>query len=66
MNDFFGKDPFGNFYLIFGATKCNFKLVEVPITYSSRQYGETQIHRFLHGWQLIKMAFYAYKKFKAI
>jgi len=64
---YFGDfDPFGDFDLIFGATKLNLKVVEVPIRYASREYGETQISRFRHGWLLLKMVFFAYKKLKII
>jgi SAM-dependent methyltransferase len=64
---YFGEfDPFGDFDLIFGATKLNLKVVEVPIRYAAREYGETQISRFLHGWLLLKMVVFAYKKLKII
>ena len=47
---YFGDfDPFGDFDLIFGATKLNLRCVEVPIRYAARTYGETQISRFSHG-----------------
>jgi len=64
---YFGDfDPFGDFDLIFGATKLNLKVVEIPIRYASREYGETQISRFRHGWLLLKMVIFAYKKLKII
>jgi len=63
---YFGEfDPFGDFDLIFGAAKLNLKVVEVPINYSSRSYGETQISRFRHGWLLLKMVVFAFRKLKA-
>ena len=44
---YFGDfDPFGDFDLIFGATKLGLKCVEVPIRYESRRYGQPQISRF--------------------
>ena len=62
---YFGDfDPFGDFDLIFGAAKLNLKIIEVPIRYKAREYGETQISRFRHGWLLLKMVIFAYKKFK--
>ena len=62
---FFGDfDPFGDFDLIFGAVKQNFKVVEVPVTYRARTYGTTNISRFRHGWLLLKMSWVAFKKFK--
>lgn len=62
---YFGDfDPFGDFDLIFGAAKLNLKIIEVPIRYQERIYGETKISRFKEGWILLKMCFYAYKKIK--
>jgi SAM-dependent methyltransferase len=63
---YFGDfDPFGDFDLIFGAAKLNLKMIDIPIRYASRQYGETQISRFRHGWQLLKMVVFAYRKLQA-
>jgi SAM-dependent methyltransferase len=64
---YFGNfDPFGDFDLIFGAVKQNLKVVEVPIRYRERTYGETNISRFRHGWLLMKMTIFAYKKIKIL
>ena len=64
--DYFGNfDPFGDYDLIFGASKQNLKVAEVPIRYASRSYGESQISRFSHGWLLVKMVIFAYRKLKA-
>jgi ubiquinone/menaquinone biosynthesis C-methylase UbiE len=64
---YFGDfDPFGDFDLIFGAVKQNLKVVEVPIRYRERTYGKTNISRFRHGWLLIKMTIFAYKKIKRL
>lgn len=64
---YFGDfDPFGDFDLIFGAVKQNFKVVEVPIRYRERTYGRTNISRFRHGWLLLKMTLFAYRKIKAV
>ncbi len=63
---YFGDfDPFGDFDLVFGASKLNLKVVEVPIRYRSREYGETQISRFGHGWLLVRMVVFAFFKLKA-
>ncbi|KAA0577841.1 glycosyltransferase [Azospirillum sp. B21] len=63
---YFGDfDPFGDFDLIFGAAKQNLKIVEVPVRYADRSYGETQISRFTHGWLLARMVVFAWKKLKA-
>ncbi len=59
-------DPFGDFFIIFGASRLNLKMLEVPIRYKAREYGETQISRFSHGFLLIKMVIFAFFKLKAI
>jgi SAM-dependent methyltransferase len=64
---YFGEfDPFGDFDLLFGASKLNLKIIEIPIKYRDREYGETQIKRFSHGWLLIKMSVFAAFKLKFI
>jgi ubiquinone/menaquinone biosynthesis C-methylase UbiE len=64
---YFGEfDPFGDFDLIFGASKLNLKIVEVPIRYRAREYGKTNISRFRHGWLLLKMVFFAMNKIKFV
>jgi SAM-dependent methyltransferase len=63
---YFGDfDPFGDFDLIFGAAKLNLRIVEVPIRYAGREYGETQISRFSHGFLLLRMVIFAWRKLKA-
>lgn len=63
---YFGDfDPFGDFDLLFGASKLNLKITEVPIRYRERTYGTTNISRFQHGWLLLKMTAFAFKKLKA-
>jgi len=62
---YFGDfDPFGDFDLLFGATKLNLKIVEVPIRYRARVYGDIKIDRFRHGWLLWKMCVVALRKLK--
>lgn len=64
---YFGDfDPFGDFDLIFGSAKLNLKIVEVPIRYRSRSYGDTNISRFRHGWILLRMVVFAMNKIKFI
>lgn len=57
-------DPFGDFDLIFGASKMNLDIVEMPIKYRDRKYGVTKIRRFYHGWILIKMCLLGMRKLK--
>jgi glycosyltransferase involved in cell wall biosynthesis len=64
---YFGDfDPFGDFDLIFGASKLNLKLLEIPIRYRDRTYGTTNISRFKHGWMLLQMSAVAATKLKFI
>jgi glycosyltransferase involved in cell wall biosynthesis len=64
---FFGDfDPFGDFDLIFGSTKLNLKLLEIPVRYRDRTYGETNISRFRHGWLLLRMSALAARKLKFV
>jgi len=62
---YFGEfDPFGDFDLIFGAAKANLKIVEIPVRYAARRYGETSINRFRDGWLLLAMSWVAFRKLK--
>lgn len=64
---YFGNfDPFGDFDLIFGAAKLNFKIAEVPVRYGQRKYGETNIDRFRHGLLLLKMVYIGLIKLKFV
>src|SRR6516164_6505343 len=64
---YFGDfDPFGDFELIFGASKLGLKVMEVPVRYANRTYGETQVSRFQHGLLLVRMVAFAYRKLKAL
>jgi ubiquinone/menaquinone biosynthesis C-methylase UbiE len=62
---FFGDfDPFGDFDLLFGAYKLNLKIIDLPVRYQERVYGDTNISRFKHGFILLKMWGYAIRKIK--
>ena len=64
---YFGDfDPFGDFDLLFGATKLNLKIVDLPIRYRERTYGATNIHRWKHGWLLLKMVWFALWRLKFV
>ncbi len=66
-HDYFGEfDPFGDFDLLFGASKLGLKIVDLPIRYQARTYGETQISRWRHGWMFLKMTTFALFKIKFI
>ncbi len=62
---YFGDfDPFGDFDLLLGAARLNLKIVDLPVRYHARTYGETKISRFRHGWLLLQMAVFAFRKLK--
>lgn len=62
---YFGDfDPFGDFDLIFGAAKLNMRMVDLPIRYRARTYGSTNIHRWSHGWLLLRMVLFAARRMK--
>ena len=64
---YFGEfDPFGDFDLLFGASKLNLKILDLPIRYKERVYGQTNIHRWKHGWLLLKMVVFAAAKLKFV
>jgi hypothetical protein len=64
---YFGDfDPFGDFDLLFGASKLCLKISDIPIRYQERTYGETNINRWSHGWLLVKMVLFAARKIQFI
>jgi len=64
---YFGDfDPFGDFDLIFGAAKLNLKIVDLPIRYRERVYGDTNIQRWSHGWLLLRMVAFAARRIKFV
>lgn len=64
---YFGDfDPFGDFDLLFGADKLNLKIMDVPIRYRERFYGETNIQRWRHGVILLGMVIFAARRLKFV
>jgi SAM-dependent methyltransferase len=59
-------DPFGDFDLLFGAARLNFKIIDLPIRYGARTYGSTNIERWKHGWLLLRMVAFAARRIKFI
>ena len=57
------RDPFGDFDLIFSAAYAGDKILEYPVHYRARVYGETQISRFRDGFKLIKYFIESYYLF---
>ena len=64
---YFGDfDPFGDFDLLFGADKQNLKIVDIPIRYKERFYGDTNIQRWKHGVMLLRMVLFAARRLKFV
>ena len=64
---YFGDfDPFGDFDLLFGASKLNLKIVEVPVRYQERSYGSSNIAHVKEGLILARMCGYAARKLRFI
>jgi len=62
---YFGDfDPFGDFDLLFGASKLNLHIADIPVRYYPRTYGRSNIQHFKEGLLLLKMCLYAAKKIK--
>ncbi|HTY24986.1 MAG TPA: hypothetical protein VMC85_17780, partial [Desulfomonilaceae bacterium] len=64
---YFGKlDPFGDFDLILGAARLNLSILDLPIRYRERVYGQTNIRRWKHGLLLLRMALVAALRLKFV
>jgi SAM-dependent methyltransferase len=63
--DYFGEfDPFGDFDLLLGAGKLGLTILDMPVRYHPRTYGETNISRWRDGTLLLRMAIFAFWKFR--
>lgn len=65
--EYFGKiDPFGDFDLLFGAARYNLKIIDLPVRYRERKYGETNIQRWSHGLLLLRMVILAARRIRFV
>ncbi len=65
--DYFGDfDPYGDFDILFGGAKLNLKIVDLPIRYCERTYGDTNINRWSGGWLLMRMVMVAARRLKFV
>jgi SAM-dependent methyltransferase len=65
QRSFFGNfDNFGDFDLLFGAARLNMRIIDLPVRYRARVYGETKMDRFGHGVRLLKMTAFGFKKLR--
>ncbi len=61
------EDRWGDYELIFGAAKLHLKVVEVPVHYFERVYGETKMtKRLTNGLIMLRMCMAALRKFKFV
>ena len=62
--DFGDFDPFGDFELLYPAAIMALGVVDIPVRYLARQYGSTNISRFRHGFQLLRMTWIGFSRIK--
>jgi SAM-dependent methyltransferase len=62
---YFGDfDPFGDFDLLFGASRLNLAIVDLPVRYRNRTYGAPNIRRWRDGMLLARMVVFAARRLK--
>ena len=58
------KDMWGDYELLFGASKLNLEIVEVPVHYQERIYGVTKMTRVLrNGLRMLVICWVAWRRF---
>jgi glycosyltransferase involved in cell wall biosynthesis len=61
----FGEfDPFGDFDLLFGASRIKLPIVEMPVRYRARVAGHTKVQPFRHGILLLQMCVVGFLQLK--
>lgn len=59
------KDRWGDYELIFGAARNQLKIIDLPVHYMERTYGETKMtNRFKNGWIMLRMSMVSLFKIK--
>ncbi len=62
---YFGDfDPFGDFDLLFGAAWLRHRIIDLPVHYRARTYGDSKVRVNLHGPLLGRMSLIAFWQFK--
>jgi hypothetical protein len=57
------KDMWGDYELLFGASKLHLEIAEVPVHYQERIYGVTKMTKvFSNGWRMLRICFYAWSR----
>jgi SAM-dependent methyltransferase len=55
------QDLWGDYELLFGASKLHLEIVEVPVHYQERIYGVTKMTRVVsNGWRMLRICWYAW------
>ncbi len=63
--EYFGEfDPFGDFDLLFGAARLGLPIVEIPVRYRRRVYGDSKVRLWKHGVLLARMSWIGFQKLK--
>jgi Glycosyl transferase family 2/Methyltransferase domain len=59
------EDRWGDYELLFGASKLNLRIVDQPVHYQERMYGTTKMTRvFNNGLVMLKMCWHGFLKLK--
>jgi hypothetical protein len=59
------EDRWGDYELLFGASKLNLRIVDLPVHYQERIYGTTKMTKvFRHGLVMLKMCWHGFLKLK--
>ena len=59
---FVAKDPYGDISFLLAARISRIKVSAVPVTYTSRVYGESKMRRWKMGYIFMKLSFLSYKE----
>lgn len=55
------QDLWGDYELLFGASKLHLEIVEVPVHYQERIYGVTKMTRVIsNGWRMLRICWHAW------
>ncbi|NJL99524.1 MAG: glycosyltransferase [Synechococcaceae cyanobacterium SM2_3_2] len=57
-------DPFGDFDLLLGAVKQNLKIMDIPVRYYPRVYGQSNIAHVREGLKLLGICGFAARRFR--
>jgi glycosyltransferase involved in cell wall biosynthesis len=55
------RDPFGDFDLLFCASKLGLTITDVPVPYYPRTYGKSNINHVRDGFKLLGICWYIYR-----